>query len=88
MATLKKVSSRTPLLDAAMKVDPHKSGSGWNKDAARALAVEAANQTKADMKLMDYLNLVAKYKNVAGYKNVIVATSVKYGVLKSSNFTD
>lgn len=84
-AAPKKSSSRTPLLDAAKKSSPHVGGI-WNGDAGAALAVECANQTRADMKLVDFLNLAKEYKDVAGWKNIFLAAAVKYGVTTNRKF--
>lgn len=80
-----KVKSKTPLLDAAKKTSPH--AAGWDKIAAQQLAVEAINQVKGN-DLEQFLRLANDYKDVAGWKNLIVGIAVKRGVITSRKFSE
>jgi len=79
-------ASKTPLLDKALKANPHVNG--WDKVAAQQLAMEFANQTTPNMPLDKFLALAVRYKDVAGWKNCIVAPAVKHGVISSRKFAE
>lgn len=81
-----KAKSKTPLLDAAKKNPPH--AAGWDKVAAQQLAVEMANQTTPQMPLVKFLELANIYKDVAGWKNCLIAAGVKHGVINSRKFAE
>lgn len=80
-----KAKSKTPLLDQALKANPH--ADGWDKTAAQQLALEAINQVKGN-DLDQFLKLAAQYKDVAGWKNMIVGMAVKRGIITSRKFSE
>lgn len=83
-ATTKK--SKTPLLDKARAANPH--ANGWDKVAAQQLAMEFVDQTTATMPLNKFLELATVYKDVAGWKNLIVAAAVRHGLAHNSKFSE